>query len=152
MKENSISGWKLNLHKDDIKRNWRKLNCFKHEIITRTVLTLGPLSEEELEETCNNKKNKIKKKLDVKFEHKMFVSPLQKVFHVVPSKFLSGIGTFCLIMLSLALFAVSQHLRLYLMIQKMMIYNSKKRYAIQNTCKKKVKEVNIGRYQDWNVL
>ena len=97
-------------------------------------------------------KNKIKKKLDVKFEHKMFVSPLQKVFHVVPSKFLSGIGTFCLIMLSLALFAVSQHLRLYLMIQKMMIYNSKKRYAIQNTCKKKVKEVNIGRYQDWNVL
>ena len=61
MKENSISGWKLNLHKDDIKRNWRKLNCFKHEIITRTVLTLGPLSEEELEETCNKKKYFIRK-------------------------------------------------------------------------------------------
>ena len=77
----------------------------------------------------------------------MFVSPLQKVFHVVPNKFLSGIGTFCLIMLSLALFAVSQHLRLYLMIQKMMIYNSKKRYAIQTHVKSNIKEVNIGRYQ-----
>ena len=32
MKENSISGWKLNLHKDDIKRNWQKLNWSQHEI------------------------------------------------------------------------------------------------------------------------
>ena len=66
MKENSISGWKLNLHKDDKKRNWQKLNCLQHEIKLKhaktckkqhqnhvvnewnelKILTLKPLSEE----------------------------------------------------------------------------------------------------------
>ena len=70
MKENSISGWKLNLHKDDKKRNWQKLNCLQYEIKLKhaktcknniktmlsmndrieKILTLKPFSIEELAE------------------------------------------------------------------------------------------------------
>ena len=60
MKENSISGWKLNLHKDDIKRNWQNwiADNMKITIKKQVELTLKPecFSGVELADIWNYKK------------------------------------------------------------------------------------------------